>query len=36
VRVTISDRVVSGPLIAQLYDLGQQGYRLVGVERPEP
>jgi hypothetical protein len=36
VRVTISDGVVPGPLIAHLYDLGQGGYRLVGLERPEP
>ena len=37
VRVTIADGVASGPLVAQLYDLGpMRGYRLAGLERPEP
>jgi hypothetical protein len=36
VRVTISDGVAQGPLVAHLYDLGREGYRLVGLERPEP
>jgi len=37
VRVTIADGVASGALVAQLYDLGPaRGYRLAGLERPEP
>lgn len=36
VVVTIRDGVAQGPLLAHLYDLGpSNGYRLVGVERPE-
>jgi hypothetical protein len=35
--VTIADGVASGALVAQLYDLGPtRGYRLAGLERPEP
>ncbi|MGH7297252.1 MAG: hypothetical protein ACRELB_20100, partial [Polyangiaceae bacterium] len=37
VRVSIRDGVARGPLIAHLYDLGpSRGYRLAGLERPEP
>jgi hypothetical protein len=37
VRVRIQDGVARGPLLAHLYDLGPtRGYRLVGIERPEP
>ena len=37
VGVTIGDGVARGALVARLYDLGpSRGYRLVGVERPEP
>lgn len=37
VGVTLSDGVARGPLVAHLYDLGPaRGYRLAGVERPEP
>jgi hypothetical protein len=37
VRVTIADGVARGRLVAHLYDLGPtQGYRLAGIERPEP
>ncbi len=37
VGVTIDDRVARGSLVAHLYDLGPtRGYRLVGVERPNP
>jgi hypothetical protein len=37
VRVTIADGVARGPLVAHLYDLGPaRGYRLAGLERPEP
>jgi hypothetical protein len=37
VRVTIADGVARGVLVAYLYDLGPtRGYRLVGLERPEP
>jgi len=37
VRVTIADGVARGPLVAHLYDLGPaRGYRLAGIERPEP
>ena len=36
-RVTVTDGVAGGPLVAHLYDLGPtRGYRLVGLERPEP
>jgi hypothetical protein len=36
-RVTVVAGVGEGPLVAHLYDLGQvRGYRLVGIERPEP
>ncbi|HEY3817632.1 MAG TPA: hypothetical protein VGL81_10695 [Polyangiaceae bacterium] len=36
-RVTLSDGVSRGPLVAHLYDLGPAGgFRLVGLERPEP
>jgi hypothetical protein len=35
--VTIGDGVAAGVLVAHLYDLGpSRGYRLVGVERPDP
>ncbi len=37
VRVTMDDGVARGPLLAYLYDLGPaRGFRLVGLERPEP
>jgi hypothetical protein len=37
VRVAITDGVARGPLVAHLYDLGPaRGYRLAGIERPEP
>jgi hypothetical protein len=37
VRVTITDGVARGPLVAHLYDLGPvRGYRLAGLERTEP
>jgi hypothetical protein len=37
VRVSITDGVARGPLVAHLFDLGpSRGYRLVGLERPEP
>jgi hypothetical protein len=37
VRVTIADGVATGVLVAHLYDLGPtRGYRLAGLERPEP
>jgi hypothetical protein len=37
VHVTIADGVAQGPLVAHLYDLGsERGYRLAGIERPEP
>jgi hypothetical protein len=37
VRVAIGDGVARGLLIVHLYDLGpSRGYRLVGLERPEP
>ena len=37
VRVAITDGVARGPLVAHLYDLGpSRGYRLAGLERPEP
>lgn len=35
-RVVIDDGVAKGSLVAHLYDLGSQGFRLVGLERPEP
>jgi hypothetical protein len=37
VRVTVADGVATGVLDAYLYDLGPtRGYRLAGIERPEP
>ena len=37
VSIVIEDGVAKGPLVAHLYDLGpSRGYRLVGIERPEP
>jgi hypothetical protein len=37
VRVTIADGVARGSLVAHLFDLGPtRGYRLAGIERPEP
>ena len=37
VRVAIADGVARGELVAHLYDLGpRRGFRLVGLERPEP
>jgi hypothetical protein len=37
VRIAIADGVARGPLVAHLYDLGPvRGYRLAGIERPEP
>jgi hypothetical protein len=35
--VIIRDGVAAGPLVVHLYDLGAtRGYRLAGLERPEP
>jgi hypothetical protein len=35
--VAIQDGVARGSLVAHLYDLGPtRGYRLAGIERPEP
>ncbi|HEY8040783.1 MAG TPA: hypothetical protein VIF15_13350, partial [Polyangiaceae bacterium] len=37
VRVAIEDGVARGALLAHLYDLGPvRGYRLAGLERPDP
>src|SRR5580658_3342367 len=37
VHVTLADGVAQGSLVAHLYDLGpNRGYRLAGIERPEP
>jgi hypothetical protein len=37
VHVTVADGIAQGPLVAYLYDLGsERGYRLAGIERPEP
>jgi hypothetical protein len=37
VSVTVDDGVARGSLLAHLYDLGPtRGYRLAGIERPEP
>jgi hypothetical protein len=37
VRVRVADGVARGSLVAHLYDLGPtRGYRLAGIERPEP
>jgi hypothetical protein len=37
VRVTIDDGIAEGALVAYLYDLGpSRGYRLVGLQRPDP
>ena len=37
VRVRVEDGVARGPLLAYLYDLGPtRGFRLVGLERPDP
>jgi hypothetical protein len=37
VRVVVGDGVARGALVAHLYDLGpKRGYRLAGLERPEP
>jgi hypothetical protein len=37
VRVIMSDGVARGPAVAHLFDLGPgRGYKLVGLERPEP
>ncbi len=37
VRMTIQDGVATGPLVANLYDLGPaRGYQLAGLERPLP
>jgi hypothetical protein len=36
VRVSMSDGIAEGPLVANVYDLGPvRGFRLVGLERPE-
>lgn len=35
-RVVIDDGVAKGKLVAHLYDLGDQGFKLVGLERPPP
>ena len=34
VRVSITDGVARGPLVVHLYDLGRDGFRLAGIERP--
>ena len=37
VRIVLQDGVASGVLVAHLYDLGpSRGYRLAGLDRPEP
>ena len=37
VRVAVADDVARGELVADLYDLGpRRGFRLAGLERPEP
>ena len=37
VGVAVTDGVARGTLLAHLYDLGPaRGYRLAGIERPEP
>jgi hypothetical protein len=37
IRVSITDGVAPGPLVAYLYDLGStRGFRLAGLERPDP
>ena len=37
VRIRVTDGVARGPLVAHLYDLGPtRGYRLAGLERPQP
>ena len=37
VRVVVGDGIARGALVAHLYDLGpRRGYRLAGLERPEP
>jgi hypothetical protein len=35
-RIVIDDGVAKGKLVAHLYDLGDQGFKLVGLERPAP
>jgi len=35
-RVTIDDGVARGKLVAHFYDLGDRGFKLVGLERPAP
>ena len=36
-RIRLTDGVAEGPLVAHLYDLGPaRGYRLAGLERPQP
>lgn len=34
-RVRIQSSAARGPLVAHLYDLGERGFRLVGLERPD-
>jgi hypothetical protein len=34
-RVVIQSSAARGPLVAYFYDLGQRGFRLAGLERPE-
>jgi hypothetical protein len=37
VRIRVTDGVAQAPLVAHLYDLGPtRGYRLAGLERPQP
>jgi hypothetical protein len=36
VVVTLEDGVARGKLFVHLYDLGPQGFKVVGVERPKP
>ena len=35
-RVVVDDGVARGKLVAHLYDLGDRGFKLVGLQRPEP
>jgi hypothetical protein len=35
-QATMVDGVAGGPLVVAFYDLGPRGYRLAGLERPEP
>jgi hypothetical protein len=35
-RIEMDDGVAKGKLVAHVYDLGDRGFKLVGVERPKP